>query len=325
MRQGDQQTLVSKHRWSRQDLQTANLQILRERVKALETTLENLRRQHRRSSTAKSVACTKAMRVDSRGSRAGASQSNQVPKSCPPSTKNAGKKKNGTQDGPVQPAIVKPFAGDRKSKPTTVLATKAKPDPSIAMSAKVSQKTGSAPQVVGAISNSPAAKARELPRYAGVSYAATLQKGSVAENIKPVLSVDRTEIDASIIPKSKKRGLRALDKRWCDEELTNYLRMEFAFQERTPDTLRLMHNRLSKHLRQYDTSQFTQKEVYEISINVVDAAMRISEHEQRVRAGMKNETAVDEMRKNNKFVTQGLAGRKGLFGKVVALPTSTKA
>lgn len=321
-RRGNQQTLATKHRWSNQDLRVAKPEDLRARVKALEQALEALRRQSKQSSTGKSAVHTKATHEGTNGSRVGAKQSNRAPKSCPPSARNADKKKSGKIAAPVRRASAEPSVAGAKRKSTTAQGTKVKPDPSTAMSAKVSPKTGNAPKVAGGTSDSPKVKLRELPRYKGDSYAETLKKGSVAESVKPVLAVNREEIDASIIAKSKKRSLRKLDKRWCDEELTYFLRMEFAFQERTSDTLRLMHGRLSKHLRQYDTSAFTQKEIYEISVNVVDAAMPISTHEQRVRAGMKNEDALDEMRKNNNFVNKGVAGHRGFFKKVMALPSS---
>jgi hypothetical protein len=51
---------------------------------------------------------------------------------------------------------------------------------------------------------------------------------------------------------------------------------------------------------------------------VVNAAVAIPPQEQAVRAGWKNETALEEVRKNNLFVSEGKVGHiGGIFSKTM--------
>ncbi|APG76573.1 hypothetical protein 1 [Hubei tombus-like virus 15] len=314
-KQGSQQSLLSKHRWSKEDLRAAAARTLRARVKQLEGELEALRKQFKQSSTGKSGGSTPKRNVDKPGSKVGGKQSNQVPKSSPPNKKKGDRRTSGRPEDRAPPAPQEQSRGDRTRKRHTAPAPPVPPGPSSAMPAKVSRGTGTAPPAAEVTPDPAKDKKRDLPQYSGPSYAATVKSGLCTESNKPIFSKECAIIDNSIIARSAKRSMRKLDHQWADKELTHFLLMEFAFTPRTTEVLRLMHGRLQKHLRTFDTSAYTQEEMYKLSVRTVEAAIRVPQAEQAVRAGLKNDSALEEVRKNNKFLESGLVGNvRGLLG-----------
>jgi hypothetical protein len=172
----------------------------------------------------------------------------------------------------------------------------------------------------------PPAKARELPRHKGVSFAETVKSGPVEQSNKPILKLGPVvEAVGEIVPRKNKRALRADNSRWVDEELVHFLRMEFAFKPRSSDMYQLMHTQLRKHLRTFDTTGYTQKQLYDLSIETVAAAMPISKMEQGARTAMKDGPVLDEMEKHSNFVVKGVVGNVGgIIKQKFVMPGKTK-
>jgi hypothetical protein len=328
--QRHQQPLSSKHRWSSKDLTVATPEDLRDRVDQLQRQLEELRRAINKSSSAKSGATTGNGGQGPPNMTVGRAQS--VPNL--PSSQHSAKN---CAFIPIGKNVAHARSADHVQRAGLVGATQQRsqggnstPDPSTATAAVLSKQIGIPQRVIRTAETIPAganaptqaaplAKPRNLPRYKGVSFASTVKSGPVESNDKPILATVAEAVKShDKLSLSKKRALRLDDKRFVDEELVYYLRMEFAFKPRDSSSFGQMHTCLRKHLRTYDTRHFTQKEMYDISVEVVNTAMAISPQEQAVRAGWKDENALEEVRKNNKFIMEGKVGNTaGVFGKTM--------
>jgi len=341
-RQRSQQPLLStKHRWSSRDLSNATHLDLSERVHKLQQMVEELQRAlNKKSSTAKCAAATNSGARGKTTSMGGRTMSAPHIPSSPLFTRSADRRHSGPNGRPAQSATAAPSAAVPRPLSSKNQGGKPKHVPSIATGVTTLAKTGTIPScpvkepkpehlVNHQAPEKPAmplAKARELPRHKGVSFAETVKSGPVEQSNKPILKLGPVvEAVGDIVPRNTKRALRANNKKWVDEELVHFLRMEFAFKPRSAELLQLMHTQLRKHLRTFDTSGYTQKQLYDLSIETVGAAMPISEMEQGVRAGMKDGPTLEEMRKNNDFVVKGVVGNVGaIFKRKFEMPGKPK-
>lgn len=105
-----------------------------------------------------------------------------------------------------------------------------------------------------------------------------------------------------------------------DLELLGWLRLEYAFRERTTDLFAQMAAKARQHLKLYDTTHLTALEVHEMIVRVVALAYEVPECEADVRQRMRNPDVIEEINKSGKFLKKGIVGNS-LFGKAVTLPT----
>lgn len=328
--QKHQQPLGVKHRWSKSDLSIATRGDLTARVAQLQQQVEELqRRLKQRTSTVKLGGTIANGRKVVPFTKGGLLKSTPPMESSTRSLRSAARPAPGKLGGSAPNVAQRPSVGEVKTQPRSQVAGPSKPGQSSVINVNSIQEIGkvaqSGQQVSPELKSEPA-KARQLPRYAGASYAATVAMGNTVNSEKPILAENPSIGDIhQIIKRSEKRKIRWDGERIADEELVYFLRQEFAFKERTQETFALMHTTLRKHLRTYDVSNFTQKQVYEMSLEAVVAAYTISDVEQRVRAGMKDEKTLQELVKNNKFVNEGVVGHTGfLFKKTFSLPKRSK-
>jgi hypothetical protein len=171
----------------------------------------------------------------------------------------------------------------------------------------------------------PPAMARHAPRTKGASFMATSKAGPVIQSDKPLLSATGSAIRNGILPRTTKREIRRDACTVADPELVSYLRNRFAFKPRTSDMWDLMHVKLTKHLETHDLTQFTETEIYNLSIMAVAAAIPIPEAEQRVRAAMKDKATLEEMEKHRLCFQEGMVGKTGaVFKTQYRMPPKTK-
>jgi hypothetical protein len=340
--QRNQQPLSSKYRWSSKDLTVATREDLCERVAQLQMEVENIRRALNKSSSGKLDATTSSGKPAKHNTKAGKMLSSPHSRSCPRLGKSCESIQSGWKRGSVQSVDRAQRADQAEAALNQPLGGRSKSAPSIATGAEHSRQTGiphratktakqseavpvqgvrpsKEAQVTTPVQETPLAKPRNLPRNKGVSFSSTVKSGPTVASDKPILAtVSPAMLSKEKLKSSVKRKLRFDDTRFVDEELVHYLRMEFAFKPRSAETFGLMHTSLRKHLRTFDTSHHTQKEIYDISVEVVNAAVAIPPQEQAVRAGWKNETALEEVRKNNLFVSEGKVGHiGGIFSKTM--------
>nr|UHS72363.1 MAG: hypothetical protein [Tombusviridae sp.] len=170
-------------------------------------------------------------------------------------------------------------------------------------------------------------KGRDLPRYGGRSYEATVALGGKSTD-KPKFVRELEVAGRPKVSKATKRAVAGRSKPGLDifdKDCLYYLLDKFAFCERDSRLFRTMHVELGKYLNRFDLTGYTSQEIYHLKIETVAAAVRIPPAEQVFRASLKDEGALSELSKNNDFLATGRVGRVGaLFKKTLTLPTSSR-
>lgn len=157
---------------------------------------------------------------------------------------------------------------------------------------------------------------RRMTKVCGASEEATLvaNSGGVGpEDPNLSMPVKAVHFETIILPKPKvggedlksrnikTPGLRAVPgralpivaqprtrKRRVDEELYGFLIYEFMFIARTAECMLRMSTRAKRYLADFDLTEFTHNELYEMVVEAVEAAMHIPSVEMRVRSSLQN-------------------------------------
>jgi len=149
----------------------------------------------------------------------------------------------------------------------------------------------------------------------------------VESSENPIFVPKTKQVSRSFISGGTKRIVRKENTYEVEEDWYYYLCTEYMFEERHAALLRAMRNKLEKYARTYDMTDVSPKQKYCMMLKAINAAFFVTEEEQAVRQSMKSPEHIEELHKNNKFVSKGMAGNTwGILGrKSHQLPTKTTA
>lgn len=121
----------------------------------------------------------------------------------------------------------------------------------------------------------------------------------------------------------KRRALRAAVD-GVDEELYGHLLRKFAFVPRTSELLVVMSRTAQAFFKGFDCSEVSEMDLYKRTVRTIALAMDIPEEEEQCRQHLKSGAQAEAREKHAKFVAEGKAGHKGLFGGMMSLPHRPK-
>jgi hypothetical protein len=316
-----QQSLLTKHRWSARDINSASPKILRERVEMLEFELNKLRSQRNLHLTGRSADTTRHGQKEIRITKPSVESSSHLPPLHLPSIRKKEPGSSGTKAVSV-PCVshVRSASSEQVTKPlralcskaTVFTATDAKLSATHTVGTKLPQRNDEQPAPSEHAERPEASNKKDLPKYAGPSYAATVANGPVKFNEDPIKSVATVKRTALVLSNTDRHEARKTPLGY-DTEWVNYLNLEFMFEPRTVETMKKMAGRLRKHVKTYDLKNYTIEDVYLGVARAVEIAMRVPVKEQQIRQAFKDPGAIAEMSKHNRFVDTGNAGVKGIM------------
>lgn len=112
-------------------------------------------------------------------------------------------------------------------------------------------------------------------------------------------------------PSEKREARKAI--KFVNQELTDYLSLEFLFEERNATTAKRMHRMALNFIRSRNTDNTTYRELIDAVSSAISTAMvphvRLSE----LRNSWKRDEVLKEMKKTNDLVAEGKLGKRGLF------------
>jgi len=108
----------------------------------------------------------------------------------------------------------------------------------------------------------------------------------------------------------------------ASDELVFKLKLEAAFRPRTPELFLQLKNKAVRYLEQFDTTQLTQRALYNLVVNAVGEAMTIGQEEANVRQALKNSEQLRETHKQSAMLKTGALGKMGILRREAALPTT---
>lgn len=169
-----------------------------------------------------------------------------------------------------------------------------------------------------------AATAKPVRFLASHKTAASNSRSDDPEISKPIKVVDTVKIDTM-----KNRGdfLQRVKRpqrvapHYADCDLVHLLRLEYAFKPRTANMLSQMAAKSKIYLAKYDCTELTAKQLYNMIISAVSAAMEISPLEEQVRQSLRNSEGNVARHKQARMIREGILGNK-LFGPPDKLPSN---
>jgi len=108
---------------------------------------------------------------------------------------------------------------------------------------------------------------------------------------------------------------------YADCDLVHLLRLEYAFKPRTSNMLSQMAAKCKIYLAKYDCTELSAKQIYNMIISAVSAAMEISPLEEQVRQSLRNTEGNMARHKQSMMIRDGILGNK-LFGAPDKLPSN---
>lgn len=144
------------------------------------------------------------------------------------------------------------------------------------------------------------------------------------EIVKPLKTVESVPIDTM---KNKGDFLQKVRRpqrtapHYADCDLVHLLRLEYAFKPRTASMLSQMAAKSKIYLSKYDCTELTAKQLYNMIISAVSAAMEISPLEEQVRQSLRNSEGNQARHKQARMIREGILGNK-LFGAPDKLPSN---
>jgi len=323
-RQWDQRPLMSKHRWSKEDVSHASPLLLQERFLHLQNMVEKLSQRLNLISKGKSVDATKHTEKGKLGGLNGKQGQLQHDRSLQHSIRKTVSLPCGMSGGHVLSVTHMPSAGVKKNKQqkvdgdgqrrpsiATVVTTSPHPEPVII------------PQVELPVDPVKAEGRRKTPPVKGASYDATLRLGPICENSDPVFQPDVQTMNIGRPQQSVVRTVRKQPNVIGDAELADYLHYKFLHAERTNKTPLKMKNEADAYLRKFDLSRMTWREITVLVSKAIQAAMVPLDESVLLRNFFKDGKKLHEMQKHTDFVNKGELGKTGFFGKKKVLPKST--
>jgi hypothetical protein len=149
---------------------------------------------------------------------------------------------------------------------------------------------------------------RELPNSANKSLVATQSKGPTKSDDRPIFEAELVTTKKPKLRTAEKHVLRRCKKVEIEEDCFYWLLDEFAFVPRTNVTLRDMKVKLTKYLNKFDMRSYTNKQRYQMTIDVVGLAMLVPKEEQAVRQSLKDAKVLEDMHKQNLLIEDGAVG-----------------
>nr|UNI73987.1 MAG: hypothetical protein [brine shrimp tombus-like virus 1] len=324
-RKGAQQTLASKHRWSKEDVRSAPNALLRSRVLHLQSMVEELRKTINSTSKGRSEGAIVPTKKAKPSGKAGSLGQIPQAKFSPPSTRKTVSLPLGMNGEPAPIVTPRPSQKDNVIQPCNQDGEWKQPRStvsSVTISAqeKIPTSNRFQPLEVEVTKHEPITL-RGLPPVNGASYAETLRLGAKASSdpkYVPMMSPKHTGRPEP----SEVRAVRGADALVVEDELTDYLHYKFLLEDRTNKTPAKMKKEADNYLRRYDTSNITWGNLVHIVSRAIQAAMIPTGDAVLLRNFFKDDSLLNEMKKQTKFVNEGALGKAGIFCKKFSLPKS---
>nr|UNI73984.1 MAG: hypothetical protein [brine shrimp tombus-like virus 1] len=324
-RKGAQQTLASKHRWSKEDVRSAPNALLRSRVLHLQSMVEELRKTINSTSRGRSEGAIAPIKKAKPSGKAGSVGQIPLARSLPPSTRKTVSLPLGMNGEPAPTATLRPSQKDNETPSCSPDGERKQPRSTVSsVTISAPEKTPTSnrfkPLEVEVTRHEPITL-RGLPPVGGASYAETLRLGAKASSdpkYVPVMSPKHTGRPE----RSEVRAVRGADALVVEDELTDYLHYKFLLEDRTNKTPAKMKKEADNYLRRYDTSNITWGNLVHIVSRAIQAAMVPTSDAVLLRNFFKDDSLLNEMKKQTKFANEGALGKAGLLGKKFFLPKS---